>query len=69
MLPAVAGPPRVRTKILSIFTRRHGVLPCLAVLASRTCDVGQVGYEMALLVERVGQALTPAARQSVSRAG
>ena len=38
---------------------------CLAVLASRHCDVGQVGYEMALLVERVGQALTPAARQSV----
>jgi predicted regulator of Ras-like GTPase activity (Roadblock/LC7/MglB family) len=37
---------------------------CLAVLASRTCDVGQVGYEMALLVERVGQALTPTARQS-----
>ena len=42
---------------------------CLAVLASRTCDVGQVGYEMALLVERVGQALTPSARQSVSQAG
>jgi uncharacterized protein len=42
---------------------------CLAVLASRTCDVGQVGYEMALLVERVGQALTPATRTSVSRAG
>jgi predicted regulator of Ras-like GTPase activity (Roadblock/LC7/MglB family) len=42
---------------------------CLAVLASRTCDVGQVGYEMALLVERVGAALTPTTRQSVSRAG
>jgi uncharacterized protein len=42
---------------------------CLAVLAGRSCDVGQVGYEMALLVERVGQALTPAARQSVSSAG
>jgi predicted regulator of Ras-like GTPase activity (Roadblock/LC7/MglB family) len=42
---------------------------CLAVLASRTCDVGQVGYEMALLVERVGQALTPTARSGVSRAG
>jgi predicted regulator of Ras-like GTPase activity (Roadblock/LC7/MglB family) len=38
---------------------------CLAVLASRSCDVGQVGYEMALLVERVGQALSPAPRQSV----
>lgn len=38
---------------------------CLAVLAGRGCDVGQVGYEMALLVERVGQALIPARRQSV----
>lgn len=38
---------------------------CLAVLAARTCDVGQVGYEMALLVERVGQALVPPPRQSI----
>jgi predicted regulator of Ras-like GTPase activity (Roadblock/LC7/MglB family) len=38
---------------------------CLGVLAGRTCDVGQVGYEMALLVERVGQALVPAPRQGV----
>lgn len=34
----------------------------LAVLASAGCDLGQVGYEMALLVERVGLALTPAVR-------
>ena len=26
----------------------------LAVLTSANCDIGQVGYEMALLVERVG---------------
>ena len=26
----------------------------LAVLASASCDIGQVGYEMAILVERVG---------------
>nr|GID37609.1 hypothetical protein Aca09nite_41150 [Actinoplanes campanulatus] len=32
-----------------------------AVLAARSCDVGQVGYEMALLVDRVGEALTPRA--------
>ncbi len=38
---------------------------CLGVLAGRACDVGQVGYEMALLVERVGQALVPAARSDV----
>jgi uncharacterized protein len=34
----------------------------MAVLAARSCDVGQVGYEMALLVDRVGDALTPAPR-------
>ena len=33
-----------------------------AVLAARNCDVGQVGYEMALLVDRVGEALTPPPR-------
>jgi uncharacterized protein len=37
----------------------------LAVLASRSCDVGQVGYEMALLVERVGAALSPLPREAV----
>jgi uncharacterized protein len=37
----------------------------LAVLASRSCDVGQVGYEMALLVERVGAALVPLPREAV----
>ena len=34
----------------------------LAVLASANCDMGLVAYEMALLVERVGGALTPDAR-------
>lgn len=32
----------------------------LAVNAGRPCDVGLVGYEMALLVERCAAALTPA---------
>jgi len=31
----------------------------MAVLASADCDMGLVAYEMALLVERVGQAFTP----------
>jgi len=35
---------------------------CLAVLASPSCDIGLVGYEMTLLVERVGQVLTPQLR-------
>jgi uncharacterized protein len=34
----------------------------LAVLASPTCDLGLVAYEMTLLVERVGKFLSPAAR-------
>jgi predicted regulator of Ras-like GTPase activity (Roadblock/LC7/MglB family) len=40
-----------------------------AVLASRSCDVGQVGYEMALLVDRVGEALTPQARSAAPAFG
>jgi predicted regulator of Ras-like GTPase activity (Roadblock/LC7/MglB family) len=35
---------------------------CLAVLAAPTCDIGLVGYEMTLLVDRVGQLLTPELR-------
>ena len=34
----------------------------LAVLAAPNCDIGQVAYEMALLVEQVGQLLTPELR-------
>ena len=35
---------------------------CLLMLADRECDLGQVSYEMADLVNRVGDALSPAAR-------
>lgn len=35
----------------------------LAVLAKHGCDIGQIGYEMAMLVERVG-AVIQAARRS-----
>ena len=34
----------------------------LAVLASRECDTALVAYEMTLLVEAVGEVLTPATR-------
>src|SRR5580698_6493707 len=37
----------------------------LAVLAAADCDMGLVAYEMALLVERVGSALTPDVRGAV----
>lgn len=36
----------------------------LAVLAAPECDIDQVSYEMTLLVEAVGDALTPSARTS-----
>jgi predicted regulator of Ras-like GTPase activity (Roadblock/LC7/MglB family) len=38
----------------------------LAVLAAADCDMGLVAYEMALLVERVGSALTPEVRSGQS---
>jgi predicted regulator of Ras-like GTPase activity (Roadblock/LC7/MglB family) len=34
----------------------------MAVLANPRCDIGQVAYEMALLVDRVGRTLTPELR-------
>lgn len=35
----------------------------LATLATRNCDIGQIGYEMAILVERVG-AVVQASRRT-----
>ncbi|MEU1629528.1 roadblock/LC7 domain-containing protein [Streptomyces sp. NPDC020096] len=40
----------------------------LAVLASPTCDLKLVGYEMTLLVERTGEVLTPAVRAELQNA-
>src|SRR4029079_8127323 len=41
---------------------------CLAVLATAQADVGLVGYEMALLVERTATVLTPALRAELQAA-
>ena len=41
---------------------------CLAVLAAPNCDIGLVGYEMTLLVDRVGQLLTPELRAELQGA-
>jgi hypothetical protein len=41
---------------------------CVAALASPSSDVGLVGYEMALLVARAGDVLTPQLRAEL-RAG
>lgn len=39
---------------------------CLAVLAARDCDIAQVAYEMTVLVDQVGQILTPQLRAALA---
>jgi uncharacterized protein len=46
--------------ILLLMSVRDG--SCLAVLAATDCSVGQVAYEMTVLVDQVGQLLTPELR-------
>ncbi|MEH3132373.1 MAG: roadblock/LC7 domain-containing protein [Mycolicibacterium neoaurum] len=54
----------------SIVEMEHGYLLVMragdgsniAALAMRSCDIGQVGYEMAMLVERVGNVVQAARR-------
>lgn len=41
---------------------------CLTVLAAPHCDMGLIAYEMAMLVERVGQILTPELRDQLQGA-
>jgi uncharacterized protein len=41
---------------------------CLAVVAESGCDVGMVGYEMAVFVERAGAVLTPELRAELQGA-
>ncbi|MGF1432358.1 roadblock/LC7 domain-containing protein [Kitasatospora sp. LaBMicrA B282] len=41
---------------------------CLGVYASLSCDLGVLAYQMALLVERAGHALTPQVRSELQRA-
>ena len=41
----------------------------IAALANRHCDVGLVGYELTLLVDRVGGALNPAPREVAPQRG
>lgn len=38
----------------------------LAVMCGPECDIGLIGYEMSMLVARVGQVLTPALRAELS---
>ncbi|MEV5408405.1 roadblock/LC7 domain-containing protein [Thermopolyspora sp. NPDC052614] len=41
---------------------------CLAVLAARDCDMGLVAYNMTLLCDRAGKALTPSLRAELRSA-
>ena len=42
-----------------LFVSAMGTAGCLGVVATPTCDIGNVGYQMAMLVERAGKMLTP----------
>jgi uncharacterized protein len=55
-----------------LFMMAMGPNAALAVLAAPECEMGLLAYEMSLLVEQVGERLTPelrAARGFASRAG
>jgi predicted regulator of Ras-like GTPase activity (Roadblock/LC7/MglB family) len=60
----------------TVVEMNHGLLflmsigdgSALAALAARGCDVGQVAYELTLLVDRVGAALESAPRPSMTSA-
>jgi uncharacterized protein len=45
-----------------LFVTKVGEGSALAVMCEPSCDIGLIGYEMSLLVARVGQVLTPALR-------
>ena len=42
-----------------LFVSSMSTAGCLGVVATPRCDIGNVGYQMALLVERAGAMLTP----------
>jgi uncharacterized protein len=45
-----------------LFVTTVGDGSALAVMCEPDCDIGLIGYEMSLLVTRIGQVLTPALR-------
>jgi len=62
------------TVIRSVVEMDHGALlltsikdgSCLAVLAARDCDIAQLAFEMTVLVDQVGQILTPQLRAALA---
>jgi predicted regulator of Ras-like GTPase activity (Roadblock/LC7/MglB family) len=68
------GAGRVRQTMIEfedgvLFVTAAGDGSCLCVFGSADADMGQVAYEMALLVNRVGEHLGVAARQKGRTAG
>jgi len=57
----------METAFLFVTAAGHGA--CLAVLSSEDADMGLIGYEMAMLVTRVGQYLSTPARVNVGQSG
>jgi predicted regulator of Ras-like GTPase activity (Roadblock/LC7/MglB family) len=51
-----------------LFVNMIGDGACLVVLSSARGDIGLIGYEMAMLVRRVGDTLTPALRNELQAA-
>jgi predicted regulator of Ras-like GTPase activity (Roadblock/LC7/MglB family) len=51
-----------------LFIARISEGSCLGVVAERPCDLGLVAYEMTMLVDRAGKALTPALVQELQNA-
>lgn len=45
-----------------LFVTKVSETSLLAVMCEPSCDIGQIGYEMSLLVTRIGRVLTPAVR-------
>lgn len=62
--------------IQTVVEMEHGIVltmvisdgSSLAVLASPSCDIGLIGYEMTLLVDRAGKLLTPELRAQLQTA-
>jgi predicted regulator of Ras-like GTPase activity (Roadblock/LC7/MglB family) len=65
------GAPRqtiVEMETAFLFVTAAGEGSCLAVLASSEADAGQIAYEMAVLVRRVGEHMAVNSRPSVTTA-
>jgi hypothetical protein len=52
-----------------LFVTKVSDTSALAIMCDPSCDIGQIGYEMSLLVSRIGQVLTPALRSELEPQG